>query len=436
MAHFSGGPDLPGPVAHPLLQAAWVIEAELDAIKGVDPGWMRTPEKAAALLAFDQLADRLAAVRLRVLHRAEDVAADAGARRPADVLVAKARRDRRTVLADEHLAHALDRWQLVGAGVADGSVNIHQARVIVGALDQLPRDLLGDEVLANAEAHLVCKAADFGPDGLRGLGQRLLEVVAPEQMEEVERLRLEAELERARAKTRLGLRPNHDGTTTVSATLPDAAAQRLKLYLDAIASPRVNPDEAAGDSASDGVGYSTVDPATGRRIPADEVRGQAFCALLEHLDPQALPDHGGLATQVIVTIDLDALRSGLGSAGLFSGGAITAADARRLACNHGVIPAVLGGASEVLDLGRARRFFTGSQRKALTLMHPCCQAEGCTVPASQAEFHHSGDPWSHGGRTDLAEGMVLCSWHHHRIHDPAYESSRMPSGDVRFHRRP
>lgn len=319
MAHFSGGPDLPGPVAHPLLQAA-------------------------ALLAFDRLTDRLAAIRLRVLHSSED---DAGARRPADLLVAHARRDRRVLLADEHLAHALDRWQLVGAGVADGSVNLHQARVIVGALDQLPRDLLGDEVLANAEAHLVGKAADFGPDALRELGQRLLEVVAPEQMEEAERLKLEAELARARTKTRLRLRPNHDGTTTLSATLPDAAAERLKLYLDAIASPRVNPDEANddvdGDSAG-GVGYSTVDPATGRRIPADEVRGHAFCALLEHLDPKTLPDHGGLATQVIVTIDLDALRSGLGSAGLFAGGAITAADARRLACNHGVIPVVLGGA--------------------------------------------------------------------------------------------
>lgn len=90
----------------------------------------------------------------------------------------------------------------------------------------------------------------------------------------------------------------------------------------------------------------------------------------------------------------------------------------------------------MLDLGRSRRFFTGPQRKALTLMHACCQAEGCTVPASQAEFHHSGDPWSKGGRTDLAEGMVLCSWHHHRIHDPAYASSRLPNGDVRFHRRP
>lgn len=436
MVHVSGGPVDAGPVAHPLLQAARVIEAELDAIKGIDPGWMPTAEKAAALLAFDQLADRLAAARLRILHAAQDVADEAGARRPADLLAAQSRRDRRAVLADEHLAGALERWALVGAGVVEGSVNLGQARVIIGALEVLPARLVGEQVLADAEAYLVGKAAEFGPEGLRRLGQRLLEVVAPEQLEEAERLKLEAELERARSRPRLRLRPHHDGTTTLTATLPDAAAERLKLYLDAIASPRVNPDEAADEDAGGGVGYATVDPATGRRIPADEVRGQAFCALLEHLDPAALPDHGGLATQVIVTIDLETLRSGLGSAGLFSGGAITAAEARRLACSNGVIPAVLGGASEVLDLGRSRRLFSGPQRKALTLMHRRCQAEGCSVPAAQAEFHHGGDPWSAGGRTDLAEGMVLCAWHHHRIHDPAYESSRSPGGEVRFHRRP
>jgi hypothetical protein len=60
------------------------------------------------------------------------------------------------------------------------------------------------------------------------------------------------------------------------------------------------------------------------------------------------------------------------------------------------------------------------QRKAMILRDRQCRAEGCTVPA---------------GRTDLKDGLLLCSWHHHRVHDDTYDVTRMPSGDVRFSRR-
>lgn len=54
--------------------------------------------------------------------------------------------------------------------------------------------------------------------------------------------------------------------------------------------------------------------------------------------------------------------------------------------------------------------------------------------------HHGGDATtvivtigieSQGGKTDLDGGVLLCSWHHHRIHD----HDRLPSGDIRFRRR-
>jgi hypothetical protein len=98
------------------------------------------------------------------------------------------------------------------------------------------------------------------------------------------------------------------------------------------------------------------------------------------------------------------------------------------------LPAVLGGAGEVLALGRARRLFTPAQRKALQVRDRTCRAEGCTVPAAWCEAHHQ-TPWSRGGRTDLADGILLCSFHHHRVHDPAYAHDRHPDGDLRFHRR-
>ncbi|KAA1426358.1 HNH endonuclease signature motif containing protein, partial [Nocardioides antri] len=160
---------------------------------------------------------------------------------------------------------------------------------------------------------------------------------------------------------------------------------------------------------------------------------------LEHLDPERLPVHGGDATTVMVTITLDSLRQDLATAGLLDGdltaGAnLSATQARRLACNAQIIPVVLGGKGEILDLGRTRRLYNAAQRKALRLRDKRCRAEGCSIPATWCEAHHE-TPWSRGGRTDLDDGVLLCSWHHHRAHDRRFHADKLPNGDIRFHRR-
>ena len=135
-----------------------------------------------------------------------------------------------------------------------------------------------------------------------------------------------------------------------------------------------------------------------------------------------------LATATVLT-------GGLVPGSDLTGDQITAAEARRLACNAAIVPAVLGGASEVLDLGRSRRLHSPAQRRALKLRDRTCRAEGCDIPAAWCEAHHAGQPWSRGGRTDLDEGALLCHHHHQRAHDPAYRTERLPTGDLRYHRR-
>ena len=108
---------------------------------------------------------------------------------------------------------------------------------------------------------------------------------------------------------------------------------------------------------------------------------------------------------------------------------------RRLACTAAIVPAVLGGESEVLDLGRARRLFPPAQRKAMAIRDRRCRAVGCDIPAAWCEAQHSRVPWVHGGRSDHDDGLLLCSWHHHRAHDRRYDQRRLPTGDVRFSRR-
>jgi hypothetical protein len=134
-------------------------------------------------------------------------------------------------------------------------------------------------------------------------------------------------------------------------------------------------------------------------------------------------------------VNLDTLRHETGLAQTSTGDRLTAGQVRRLACQADIVPVVLNGRSEILDLGRARRLFSPAQRKAMAIRDRECTAEGCSIPAAWCEAHHHQKPWSQGGKTDLADGKLLCSFHHHRAHDPGWITSHQPNGSTTFHRR-
>ena len=411
--------DQQQPESHPVLTCAEALDAALKDVAGVDATFMRTAEKREALLRLTEVEACLEELRLRVLASAGDVAAEVGARDQAAWLAQAARLDGAQCRRDQRLAATLHRDRpALATGLREGAVNRAQAEVIAHALDDLPTHV-DPETVDRAEAHLVAEAARFGPRSLRILGRRVLHVVAPEVSEDAERKALEREEARATRRTFLTSRCNGDGTTDLRIRLSDLAAGRLLTYLEAFASPRRTP--APGQPIAD-------------RRPHSEKLGHAFVAFLEAADPGRMPVHGGDATTVIVTVDLHSLQTGLGTA-LVGDQPITAAQARRLACTASIVPAVLGGASEVLDLGRARRLFSPAQRKAMALRDRRCRAEGCEIPAAWCEAHHATNPWGSGGRTDVDDGALLCSWHHHRAHDHRYDHRRLPTGDLRFTRR-
>lgn len=404
--------------SHPLLAGAQAIEAALEGMASCNPAFLEPDLKGALLVQLARLEARLVAVRLQAMAVADDVAGLVGARDVAAALTHETRGDAAANRRDLTLARSLDRrWGRVGSALSAGDVNVAQALVIARALDEVPGDCVDREILDRAEAHLVAEAAHYGPRELRVLGRRVLDHVAPEVGEREEARQLAAEERRAREGTRLTMTRLGDGSTRVQIQVPDAMAARLRTYLDSFTSPR---HRGSGE---------------GDRIPHHRMLGQAFCSLLEAVDPRRLPMHAGDATTLIVTIPFADLTERLSAAGLVGDSALSAAEARRLACTSNVIPAVLGGRSEVLDLGRRSRLFTPAQRKAMMIRDRECRAEGCSIPATWCEAHHGGTPWSRGGRTDLRDGVLLCAWHHHRAHDPSYESSRTPEGRMRFSRQ-
>jgi hypothetical protein len=425
-------------MTHQILDAAAVIDEALKGVADVNPTFMPTSEKAEALRALVLVESRVAELRMRILADADDLAAGSGARDAAGWLADATRTRFEDARADLRLGTALDRrWHALGAGLREGRVNTAQAQVIVRALAALP-DEVPQDVLAAAEAALVDHAARFSPQQLARIGRHILTVVAPDLVDEAEGRRLAALEAEGRRRTRLTLRRLGDGTTRLSGRLPDAAATRFATYLEAYANPRRDAAIEDEDPAFDPV----------PRLPYPRRLGVAFCQLIETLDPKRLPVHGGDATTVIVTIPFETLTAEVGAADLLgtstvpsdahadscAGEMITASQARRLACNARIIPAVLGGDSEILDLGRAQRLFTAAQRRAMLLRDRTCRAAGCDIPGTWAEAHH-WVAWSREGLTDLDNGVLLCAHHHHRAHDHDYLVERMSNGDVRFARR-
>jgi hypothetical protein len=138
---------------------------------------------------------------------------------------------------------------------------------------------------------------------------------------------------------------------------------------------------------------------------------------------------------LLVGISLQRLVAGLGSARLDTGATVSPGQARRLGCGAGIVPVVLGGDSEPLDVGRERRLHTAAMRRALSFRYDACAAEGCERPFAWCEIHHP-DPWAAGGGTSLHNAVPLC-WHHHRrAHDPRYRIRYLDTGEVRFRRKP
>lgn len=412
---------------HPVVRAVTEMRSALDQADGVDPRWLPVSDKQAIMVALQAEISRAEGLLLALLSGSEDVAEEVGARRVSTWWANQVNLDHGPALRDQHLAEALAaQWTLTATALRAGRLSVEHARVIARAMDDLPRHELPTAVMTKAEEFLVDHATHHTPKELRRIGDHLLEVIAPDLADAAEREKLERELQKAKATTRLSFRNRGDGSTDLLARIPDSVASRLRTYLDAHTSPRTTDGKVAGEPLTD--------PATGERVPIDRLRGQAFCAMLEHLDPATLPVHGGSPTTVVVTMDYETLLTGLGVGTLDDGTEIPAGEARRLACTAAIIPAVLGSKSLVLDLGRTSRFYTGHQRRAMAITHPFCRAEGCSVPATMCEAHHP-TPWSRGGRTDLADGRLLCSWHHHRAHDDRYLVNELTNGDIRFHRR-
>ncbi|MGH3825994.1 MAG: DUF222 domain-containing protein [Pseudonocardiaceae bacterium] len=272
--------------------------------------------------------------------------------------------------------------------LAAGAIGPTHLRVITGTMRRIPPTTHPDTT-AQAEQTLAQAARRFDPAALSRIAERLLAYLDPDGKEPTD------EPESVRE---LRVRTGHDGTVTLNVKLDPEGGDRVVEVLNSL---------------------------NGRRPPVDGVPDQRSHArrdadaLVEAmsglLDEGTLPTRGGQRPHLVLTMRLPDLIEGLGSAMLDTGGQVSAVEARRLACDSGVIPMVLGSDSMPLDVGRQQRLATGALRDALTHRDQGCCFRGCDRSPRYCHAHHMTHVLD-GGKTKIDNMCLLCEHHHVIVH--------------------
>ncbi len=401
---------------------AWLVEGErwLDRAANLNDHGADDAGLVDAVRRLGGVESRIAAVKLAVVAQVE---ARSAARRVtgATSTAAWLRADgmsagaaaRQVALAGSLVGHDATR-----AALAAGAINPEQAAVIAGMLDGLS-DAVGHVDRAGVESRLLADAARLDPGRLRRQAVAQAARVDPTGSGD-----LAAQERAARAGRGLTFWRGSDGMHHLRGVFDTAAAATLAAALDPLAAP--SPAQGAG-----------ADPRSPGRRRADALVELARRALTGG----QLPVTGGVRPQVVVTMTLDQLRASIDSAGCaqIAGATVreplSAGAARRIACDAAIVPAVLGGPSEILDWGRARRTASPVQRRALALRDRGCTFPGCDRPPEWCEAHHLIG-WEHGGLTDLNDLTLVCDAHHDIAHHDGWTITLDPDGRVEWHPPP
>ncbi len=328
------------------------------------------------------------------------------------------------------------RLEVLGEAVNSFVISARAATVVAQAIERVQSFATPDQ-LASMEQHLTRQAVESDEDILRVLARRWESVLDQDGQEPTEKV--------LRARQGVFLKGRRHGLQVLEIGATDEQFEQLATVMNAAANPRgssghaehpvggvvleVTNRQAPGSAreSAPGSAPASQEPSVDRGDPtrAQQLLDGLVSACRIALSTGGLPATGGHRPQVMVTIDYQDLIGETDRAGdaVFSG-QVDVRTIRRLACDADIMPLVLGGDGQVLDVGRAQRLFPPHLRRALVARDKGCAFPDCSIPASWCEAHHL-TPWSQGGVTSVDNGVLLCSRHHHVIHeDPWTVESR------------
>ncbi len=305
----------------------------------------------------------------------------------------------------------------IHAAAAAGRITLGQANAIHEVVNGLPGTLDGAQ-REKAESLLLTAADRLRADVLRGMTDTILDQIAPDAKVTPDQRQAKLEARDARARQRRSLRfgiPT-DGSIDIHGSLPILEGTRLKNLLEGISAR----DYRAAKDTADRTRLATT---------PDQRLADALMTVVDVAEtgnpsaPDASTARTGrgippAAAQITVLMQESDLRDRAHAAGILTDGTpIPTRELRRLLCDAEILPVVLGGQSEILDLGRGRRLASPAQRHAISLRDGHCAFPGCQIPMHRCEIHHI-DPWQAGGPTNLDNLVALCV-RHHQLCEPA-----------------
>lgn len=309
-------------------------------------------------------------------------------------------------------------FRQVAVAMTCGLVGTDAARDIIHCLSQAARTATPDQ-LEPAETALVCIATTEPAD--------IVAVHARVWREHLDPDGATPRDEELRARRAFNLGRETGGLTPFSGAAEPVFAALLRSAFAETGAPGVSPrflneeDTLRGTETTitaDGQIVETVrDPRSRPQHHYDVFAGLITAGLRK---TEGKPGSMRATSTVMAVIQLKDLESGHGVGWLDDiREPVSAATVQELACDAGYRRIILGHHGEVLYLGTPERFFSTAQRKALAVRDGGCVWPSCTAPPSWCQAHHVIE-YEHGGKTDIDNGALLCSAHHHMLHNSQF----------------
>ena len=317
-------------------------------------------------------------------------------------------------------------WPATAKAAEAGTVGADHVRVIARTMDTIARiPGLDAEATAGAETTLAEAATRLSPHALEKAATRLRGyldpdgVAPPDPPHDTDELRLSTS--------------RRDGALTFTGRIHSAADKELiSEVFDALSAP-AGPDDhrsvherrahalvelaeqatAPGGIAAHDDDTAPEDTAADHPAPDEPAADTADEASRPDKTPAAGPARG--RPLLMITIDHRDLAKQIGHGLLDSDRTIAASEARRLGCDAGIVPMVLGSRSQPLDVGRLAYTIPDGMRRALHQRDRGCCFPGCDRRPRRCQGHHVVH-WADGGPTQIDNLALLCRFHHQLIH--------------------
>ncbi len=164
------------------------------------------------------------------------------------------------------------------------------------------------------------------------------------------------------------------------------------------------------------------DPRTTERLALDGLL--ELVKLGSSVDPATMHPKMGTLVKIVTTVDSGARGFGVLEA---NGEVVSAATVERSLCDGNAVEVKVDCEGNPLDLGRSSRLFDRRQREALAVRDGGCIWPGCDRPPAFTEAHHIRQWKRDRGKTDIADGVLLCRFHHLQLHNNHWEIGRRGS---------